>query len=172
MQLLWLVPCPAAFICYALLRPVGSYGRMMDADNRSAYRSCLSISRSDRSDRSDCSDCSDRSDRSDCSDCSLWCQVARLRGKGVYSVCVSDGCSAAISIDGRLYTWGSGTAGQLGHGHHFGLPEPKPVPFFADGIKVVQVRCSAGVSFSWFCTCHVLWMASRWCAALTMHGGT
>ena len=68
-------------------------------------------------------------------------QVVRLRGKGVYTVSCSDGCSAAITAEGGLYTWGDGSGGQLGHGHHFGVPEPKQVPHFAEaGIKVAQVR--------------------------------
>eukprot|EP00798_Chlamydomonas_sp_ICE-L_P011987 gene11987-15081_t len=67
--------------------------------------------------------------------------VARLRGKGIHTVCCSDGCSAAVSSDGKLYSWGSGTSGQLGHGHHFHQHQPKLVNFFHDAaINIVQPK--------------------------------
>lgn len=68
--------------------------------------------------------------------------VMRLRGKGVKAVACGDGCTAAISSEGKLYSWGQGLAGQLGHGHAFRVTEPKVVafPFSYDA---VQVRCRA-----------------------------
>ena len=62
-----------------------------------------------------------------------------MRGKGVQSVSCSDGCTAAISSSGLLYTWGENSAGQLGHGHVFGIVEPKRVMGLGQGVKVRQV---------------------------------
>ena len=67
-------------------------------------------------------------------------QVSRMRGKGIQSVACSDGCSAAIASNGWLYTWGSGAAGQLGHGDAFPVVEPKRVIAFGDEVKIHQVR--------------------------------
>lgn len=60
----------------------------------------------------------------------------------VLALAASDGCTAAITGDGSLYTWGSGLAGQLGHGLAGGCPFPKPVSTFADAAaRVVGVSC-------------------------------
>lgn len=66
-------------------------------------------------------------------------QVTRMRGKGIKAVSCSEGCTAAISSDGRMYTWGSGMAGQLGHGNMFRLPEPKLLSIFGDEVVIEQV---------------------------------
>lgn len=71
-------------------------------------------------------------------------QVSRMRGKGIQSVACSDGCSAAIASNGWLYTWGSGAAGQLGHGDAFPVVEPKRVMAFGDEVKIHQVRTGYG----------------------------
>lgn len=71
-----------------------------------------------------------------------------MRGKGIKAVACSEGCTAAISSDGRMYTWGSGMAGQLGHGNMFRLPEPKLLSIFGDEVIIEQVR------LGW--TCHSL----------------
>ncbi|MEW5304415.1 MAG: hypothetical protein WDW36_007026 [Sanguina aurantia] len=78
-------------------------------------------------------------------------QVTRMRGKGIKAVACSEGCTAAISSDGRMYTWGSGMAGQLGHGNMFRLPEPKLLSIFGDEVIIEQVSCgpyhTAAVSY-------------------------
>lgn len=77
-----------------------------------------------------------------------------MRGKGILAVAASDGCSAAISSEGRLYTWGSGLAGQLGHGHVFSITEPKPINVFDSlGLKIVQV---GGLEVEWQRVCSTL----------------
>jgi alpha-tubulin suppressor-like RCC1 family protein len=43
--------------------------------------------------------------------------------------------SAAITDDGKLYTWGEGFCGQLGHG----TAESKPEPTLVEGLSTVQV---------------------------------
>lgn len=74
-----------------------------------------------------------------------------MRGKGIKAVACSEGCTAAITSDGRMYTWGSGMAGQLGHGNMFRLPEPKLLSIFGDEVVIEQVSCgpyhTAAVSY-------------------------
>ena len=52
------------------------------------------------------------------------------------------GHSAAITRDGKLYTWGMGRDGQLGHGDTEPRLEPTPVAALADK-TVVAVSCGA-----------------------------
>ena len=43
---------------------------------------------------------------------------------------------AAVVASGRLYTWGDGFAGKLGHGDRGGCAEPRVV----EGLRHLQVR--------------------------------
>lgn len=54
-----------------------------------------------------------------------------------------------VSTDGRVYTWGWGLAGQLGHGNCFMLTEPKPVAFFGDEIRIHKVW-GVGSGSTWY----------------------
>lgn len=63
----------------------------------------------------------------------------------VQSLAASEGCTAAITSEGCLYTWGQGRAGQLGHGSSFGCAYPKLVASLFDAhVRVMQVRGVGG----------------------------
>ncbi|KAF5838268.1 hypothetical protein DUNSADRAFT_3183 [Dunaliella salina] len=51
------------------------------------------------------------------------------KGEGVRGLSCSDGCTAAVTSDGSLYTWGRGLSGQLGHGDCYPCAIPKRVVF-------------------------------------------
>lgn len=68
--------------------------------------------------------------------------------EAVHAVATSDGCSAAVTSEGTLYTWGSGLAGQLGHGHTFPVTYPKVVASLFDSQqRVMQVRMQGRISW-------------------------
>lgn len=48
-------------------------------------------------------------------------------------VCVGNATSAALDAKGRVYTWGCGLRGSLGHGDTKDRPCPEPVAAFGDG---------------------------------------
>ena len=57
---------------------------------------------------------------------------------------VSTGCehSAAVTVDGALYTWGHGDGGRLGHGDHAQSPSPRLVECVAlMGCRATAVHC-------------------------------
>lgn len=58
----------------------------------------------------------------------------------VASVVCSSNFSAAVSRSGRVYTWGSGEKGQLGHGDEEDAEEP----------RIVEVCSRLGVGFKQF----------------------
>lgn len=60
-------------------------------------------------------------------------------GEGVRALAVSDACTAAVTSEGRLYTWGSGRSGQLGHGDVL----PAPAPRLVRGLGWPRVRVVA-----------------------------
>ena len=48
--------------------------------------------------------------------------------------------SLALSVDGRLFSWGHGKAGRLGHGSEDSFPEPTLITLLSDlGICIVAV---------------------------------
>lgn len=49
--------------------------------------------------------------------------------------------TAAVTRDGRLYTWGFGQWGQLGHGDQWTQDHPIRVDSFSDNAKVIEVYC-------------------------------
>lgn len=49
--------------------------------------------------------------------------------------------TAAVTRDGRLYTWGFGQWGQLGHGDQWTQDHPIRVESFSDNAKVIEVYC-------------------------------
>ena len=60
----------------------------------------------------------------------------------VIHVSATDGCTAALTSEGAVYTWGSGLAGQLGHGTLGPCTMPKLVSHFCDaGLRVMSVSC-------------------------------
>lgn len=82
-------------------------------------------------------------------DCEVTCPALQ--------VACGDHHSAALSADGRLFTWGRGKYGQLGHGHYNNLSKPKLVTALR-GLHIVQVACGGdhtlvitreGVLYSW-----------------------
>ena len=54
--------------------------------------------------------------------------------------------AAAITNEGELFTWGSNTKGQLGHGHFNDVNEPTLVKFFEEEWEVIEI--SMQVEFS------------------------
>ncbi|KNC53023.1 UVB-resistance protein UVR8 [Thecamonas trahens ATCC 50062] len=64
--------------------------------------------------------------------------VAHLPHTRLVSISLGDGYGAAVTDDGRLFTWGDGDAGQLGHGGHESVSTPKEVTALA-GVTVVAV---------------------------------
>jgi alpha-tubulin suppressor-like RCC1 family protein len=69
--------------------------------------------------------------------------VEGLRGVDVVHIAAGGMHSAAVSVDGLLYTWGHAAHGQLGHGEN-GFPEHTPRPVLAlRGCKVTRVACGA-----------------------------
>ena len=65
--------------------------------------------------------------------------VEALRGKQVVEVSAGGAHSAAITALGRLYTWGKGRYGRLGHGDYDDQLKPKMVDALKS-YKVTQVR--------------------------------
>ena len=51
----------------------------------------------------------------------------------VVAVAAGEGCSAAVTSGGELYTWGAGRAGRLGHGDAEDRPRPTLVAALASG---------------------------------------
>jgi E3 ubiquitin-protein ligase HERC2 len=51
--------------------------------------------------------------------------------------------SAAVTEDGKLYTWGSSSYGRLGHGDREDLNVPKQVSSISSKI-IVEVSCGHG----------------------------
>ena len=48
--------------------------------------------------------------------------------------------TAAITADGKVFTWGEGSYGKLGHGNTKNVYKPKQVEAF-EGVKIVKVAC-------------------------------
>ena len=56
-------------------------------------------------------------------------------------VSTNDTTGAAISNDGKLYTWGSNTKGECGHGNYEIIKYPTLVEFFEKDYFVIDVKC-------------------------------
>ncbi|XP_063677273.1 E3 ubiquitin-protein ligase HERC2-like isoform X2 [Bolinopsis microptera] len=69
--------------------------------------------------------------------------IEALRGKQVIEVSAGGAHSAAITTLGRLYTWGKGRYGRLGHGDYDDQLKPKMVEALKT-YKVTQVACGSG----------------------------
>jgi hypothetical protein len=65
-------------------------------------------------------------------------QQVQLEGKFVVQVACGWLCSMALTSDGRLYTWGKGESGCLGHGSELSSAVPSVVESLMD-YKVVQI---------------------------------
>jgi inhibitor of Bruton tyrosine kinase len=57
--------------------------------------------------------------------------ILDLQMAHVIGVTASKFHSAALTSDGRVYTWGIGKGGRLGHGHDLNLPSPTLVQFLS-----------------------------------------
>ncbi|CAG01384.1 unnamed protein product, partial [Tetraodon nigroviridis] len=64
-------------------------------------------------------------------------------GKHVVHIACGSTYSAAITVDGELYTWGRGNYGRLGHGSSEDQTTPMLVTALK-GLKVVDVACGSG----------------------------
>lgn len=53
--------------------------------------------------------------------------IEALRGIEIVKVAAGGAHSAAITVDGELYTWGKGRYGRLGHNDSDDYPKPKRV---------------------------------------------
>jgi alpha-tubulin suppressor-like RCC1 family protein len=61
--------------------------------------------------------------------------------QNICKICVGDFHCAALTNDGRLYTWGCGSEGQLGHGNRSNQSTPR----LLEGIEDVKsVACGGG----------------------------
>ena len=83
--------------------------------------------------------------------------VLALAGVVIRHVACGSYHTAAISVDGELYTWGGGMYGKLGHGNETGQPKPLLVQSLR-GMPIAQVSCGSrhtlalletGVVYSW-----------------------
>ncbi|MGH0166749.1 UNVERIFIED_CONTAM: hypothetical protein FKN15_006610 [Acipenser sinensis] len=64
-------------------------------------------------------------------------------GKQVVHIACGSTYSAAITVDGELYTWGRGNYGRLGHGSSEDQTTPMLVTGLK-GLKVIDVSCGSG----------------------------
>ncbi|KAL3134847.1 hypothetical protein ABBQ32_007815 [Trebouxia sp. C0010 RCD-2024] len=85
-------------------------------------------------------------------------RVYTLWGKSVKRVSCGDGCTAAITHDGELYTWGDGAGGCLGYGNTLRQFIPRQVEKGLGDFSITQVSCgtfhtcavsAGGRLFSW-----------------------
>ncbi|XP_020530583.1 ultraviolet-B receptor UVR8-like [Amborella trichopoda] len=83
--------------------------------------------------------------------------VNDLWGLGIIQITCGENHSAALSVDGQVFTWGRGKYGQLGHGTLQNELRPLPVKLLADQM-IVQLICGGnhtmaineeGMLFSW-----------------------
>jgi E3 ubiquitin-protein ligase HERC2 len=65
--------------------------------------------------------------------------IEYFHGKHIKDIACGSGHSAAVSVNGELFTWGQGTNGRLGHGDSNNLNKPKAVK----GLEKVRVTCVA-----------------------------
>ncbi|KAK9818108.1 hypothetical protein WJX72_007263 [[Myrmecia] bisecta] len=68
-------------------------------------------------------------------------RVYTLWGKSVKHIACGDGCTAAITHDGALYTWGDGTVGNLGYGNVTRQFIPRQVEKGLRDVIVSQISC-------------------------------
>ena len=71
-------------------------------------------------------------------------RVGALQSVRVISVSCGDYHTAAVGEDGKLYTFGAGQFGRLGHGGDQDQFVPKRVEGMPDGVRVVAVSCGFG----------------------------
>ena len=80
--------------------------------------------------------------------------VPQLLGLQIVAVACGAAHSLAVSIDGRVFSWGAGANGQLGHGSVQNLNQPKPIQdihqadAIACGIAHSMILCKNGEVFS------------------------
>ncbi|CAN6482306.1 unnamed protein product [Victoria cruziana] len=90
-------------------------------------------------------------------DCCTPTHVKELWGLGIIQIACGENHSAALSVDGQVFTWGRGKYGQLGHDSFQNELKPLPVKALSDQM-IVQVVCGGnhtmaineeGALFSW-----------------------
>lgn len=68
--------------------------------------------------------------------------IAALTSQRIVCIAAGSSHSACVTASGRLYTWGLGEYGRLGHGDHTTQLYPKVVEALA-GERIVQVACGS-----------------------------
>ena len=53
--------------------------------------------------------------------------IESFQGKHIKDIACGSGHSAAVSVNGELFTWGQGSNGRLGHGDNNNQTKPKYV---------------------------------------------
>lgn len=69
--------------------------------------------------------------------------VSALKKEKIVQICAGELFSAAVTEDGRVFTWGFGKDGQTGHQDTANIPLPKLVHALA-GENVVDISCGGG----------------------------
>ena len=71
-------------------------------------------------------------------------EAGRFGGDRVVQAAAGGAHTAAVTAEGRLYTWGNGSYGQLGHGTFAGMLVPTLVPAAGlEGSPVLMVACGS-----------------------------
>lgn len=69
--------------------------------------------------------------------------ITELSGKNVVKLAIGSHYCAAVTSNGQLYTWGSGSCGKLGHGSCDDVTVPTLVATLKP-VKIVEVCCGTG----------------------------
>ena len=72
--------------------------------------------------------------------CAVPALVPGLIGVVISAVCCGSGHSVACAQDGRVFSWGLGTQGQLGHGSNTNVFAPRAISAL-DTLRVAAVSC-------------------------------
>ena len=74
-------------------------------------------------------------------------RVHQFRGRIITSASLGDSHAGAVSEDGRLYTWGNGRYGRLGHNNHEETELRPKFVFSFSNMRVNSVSCGHYVTF-------------------------